>query len=180
MNFRTITNPSGMTGISQVEFDQIFMNWYKPVRNSVYYKSGDMQEAEDITQEAFLKVWERRETINATTIGPLLYKIAGNIFLNRVEHKKVILKFAINYQQDMYSDSPDFLLEMKEFDRQLQEALSRLDEKSRTVFLMNRIDDMTYSQIAENLGLSVKAIEKRMSRALAFLKQYLTVNIQKI
>jgi DNA-directed RNA polymerase specialized sigma24 family protein len=39
---------------------------------------------------------------------------------------------------------------------------------------------MTYSQIAENLGLSVKAIEKRMSRALAFLKQYLTVKIQKI
>jgi RNA polymerase sigma-70 factor (ECF subfamily) len=66
---------------------------------------------------------------------------------------------------------------MNDFDRRLQASLSELDEKSRTVFLMNRIDDMTYSQIAFNLGLSVKAIEKRMSKALAFLKERLNIKI---
>lgn len=180
MHLKPLTLKTGMTGISQIEFDRIFMDWYNPIRNSVYYKTGDMQEAEDITQETFLRVWERRETIDIDTIGPLLYKISGNIFLNRVEHRKVTLKFAVNYQQELFSETPEYLLEMKEFDQQLQTALSCLDEKSRTVFLMNRIDDMTYSQIAENLGLSVKAIEKRMSKALAFLKRHLTVTTQKI
>jgi RNA polymerase sigma-70 factor (ECF subfamily) len=166
-----------MTGINQFEFDQIFMDWYCLVRNSVYYKTGDMQEAEDITQETFLKIWERRDTVNIKTIGPLLYKISRNLFLNRTEHRKVTLKFIADHQEKEYSDSPDFLLEMNDFDRRLQASLSELDEKSRTVFLMNRIDDMTYSQIAFNLGLSVKAIEKRMSKALAFLKERLNIKI---
>lgn len=175
--FKKIRNNPGMAGISQAEFDQIFMRWYCPVRNSMYYKTGDMQEAEDIAQETFLKVWERRETVNIQTVGPLLYKISRNIFLNRIEHQKVALRFAADYQDNLYSDSPDFLLEMKDFDQKLQASIAELDEKSRTVFLMNRIDDMTYSQIAENLGLSVKAIEKRMSKALAFIKDKLNVKI---
>jgi len=166
-----------MTGITQVEFDQVFMDWYIPVRNSVYYKTGDMQEAEDITQDTFLKVWESREKVNIQTIGPLLYKISRNIFLNRIGHKRVALKFASEYDDDLNSESPDFLLEMNDFDRRLQASLSGLDERYRSVFLMNRIDDMTYSQIATNLGLSVKAIEKRMSKALAFLKESLNVKI---
>src|SRR4030042_144976 len=97
-----------MAGINQVEFDQIFMDWYYPVRNSVYYKTGDMQEAEDITQETFLKIWEKKDTINIQTVGPLLLKISRNLFLNSVEHSKVALKFITDYQPIHHSDSPDF------------------------------------------------------------------------
>jgi RNA polymerase sigma factor (sigma-70 family) len=167
----------GMAGINQVEFDRIFMDWYYPVRNSVYYKSGDMQAAEDITQEAFLKVWEMREKVRAETAGSLLFKISRNLFFNHFEHSKVALKFLDGYKGAGYADAPDFELEMRDFDTRLKESLAQLDEKHRTVFLMNRIDDMTYSQIAENLGLSVKAIEKRMSIAIAFLKNKLDVRI---
>jgi RNA polymerase sigma-70 factor (ECF subfamily) len=52
-----------------------------------------------------------------------------------------------------------------------------MDEKNRVVFLMNRIDDLTYNEIAMNLGLSVKAVEKRMGKALSFLKEKLDVKI---
>ena len=166
-----------MTGINQAEFDRIFLDWYVRIRNSVYYKTGDMQEAEDIIQDTFLKLWERRDSVNIETVGPLLYKISGNLFLNKVEHKKVILKFQAEYDNQSYSEAPDYILEIRDFDKKLQEALSDLDEKHRTVFLMNRIDDMTYSRIAENLGLSVKAIEKRMSIALAFLKNRLNIKM---
>jgi hypothetical protein len=106
-----------MAGINQVEFDQIFIDWYCPVRNSVYYKTGNMQEAEDITQEAFLKIWERRDIVNIQTIGPLLFKISRNLFLNQTEHRKVTLKFITDYQEKQFSDSPDFLLEMTDFDQ---------------------------------------------------------------
>jgi RNA polymerase sigma-70 factor (family 1) len=166
-----------MAGINQAEFDQIFMNWYYPVRNSIYYKSGSMETAEDITQDTFLKIWEKRENINKETVGPLLYKISRNMFLNTVDHTRVTLKFMSGHQTNEFSESPEFELEMKDFDNKLQKAISELDVKFRTVFLMNRIDDLTYCQIAENLGLSVKAIEKRMSKAIAFLKERLNVEI---
>ena len=166
-----------MAGINQVEFDQIFMDWYYPVRNFIYYKTGDMQTSEDLTQDTFMKVWEKRETIDIRTVKPLLYKIANNIFLNRIDHEKVVLKFAAENTQCSMSSPPDFVMEMNEFDERLKSSISAMDEKNRTVFLMNRIDELTYTQIAQNLGLSVKAVEKRMSKAIAFLKKRLDVKI---
>lgn len=166
-----------MAGINQIEFDQIFMDWYYPIRNFIYYKTGNMQEAEDITQDTFLKLWEKKETIHKETVKSLLYTIANNLFLNRIDHTKVMLKFMVDYDGKDYYNGPDFDLELKEFDLKLQDSLSRLDDEKRTVFLMNRIDGMTYTQIAENLGLSVKAVEKRMGRAISFLKDRLNMRI---
>ncbi|MGD0341263.1 MAG: sigma-70 family RNA polymerase sigma factor [Bacteroidales bacterium] len=166
-----------MAGINQIEFDQIFLEWYYPLRNSMYYKTGNMQAAEDLVQDTFLKIWERKETINPETVKSFMYKIANNLFLNKVEHEKVSFRFVTEYSGSDLSNSPDFELEMKDFDRRLQNSLADLDEKSRSVFLMNRIDELTYAQIADNLGLSVKAVEKRISKAIAFLKERLDVKI---
>jgi RNA polymerase sigma-70 factor (ECF subfamily) len=166
-----------MSGISEAEFENVFSQWYEPVRNFLYYKSGDIQVAEDIVQDVFMKVWEKKEGIRLETVKSLLYKIANNLFLNRLEHQKVLLKFIPANPVNIEIAGPDFELEMKEFDKKLQSALSGLDEKQRTVFLMNRVDGLTYVQIAEILGLSVKGIEKRMEKALAFLKKRIAYHI---
>jgi RNA polymerase sigma-70 factor (family 1) len=166
-----------MPGISQDEFDRIFKDWYYQLRNYIYYKSGDMQVAEDIVQDTFLKIWEKRDSIRIVTAKSLLYKMATNIFLNRLDHNKVHLKFTEEYSINEYSSPPDFEMEMKEFDERLKRSLSELDEKNRVVFLMNRLDNLTYREIAENLGLSQKAVEKRMGKALIFLKEKLDVKI---
>jgi RNA polymerase sigma-70 factor (family 1) len=166
-----------MAGINQVEFDQIFIDWYCPVRNYIYYKTGDMQIAEDIVQDTFLKLWEKRDEIKIATVKSLLYKIANNLFLNTIEHRNITFKFITDNDNNGYSAAPDFEFEMKEFDNRLQVALSDLNEKNRVVFLMNRVDDLTYNQIAQNLGITVKAVEKRMGKALAFLRERLNVKI---
>ena len=106
-----------------------------------------------------------------------MYTIAGNIFLNRWQHRNVELQFAKQHGREGTSLSPEYELEMKEFDEKLQNALSALTEKNRTVFLMNRIDRMTYQDIANSLEISVKAVEKRMNKALAFLRETLEVKI---
>lgn len=166
-----------MKGIGQIEFDQAFNRWYDPIRNFIYYKTGDMQVAEDIAQETFLKIWVKRSDVNNDTIKHLLYTIANHLFLNKVNHEKVAFNFKQNYQQPGNTNSPEYEVEMKEFDAKLQKALGDLDEKKRTVFLMNRIDDFTYNDIAEQLGITVKAVEKRMEKALAFLRNRIEMNI---
>ena len=166
-----------MTGINQVEFEKAFNSWYEPIRNFIYYKSGDISLAEDIAQDAFVKLWEKRTSIIPDTIKSLLYTIANNLYLNKIEHGKVELKFVTNYTAGHFQENPHYLMEVKEFDNKLQKAISQLDEKKRTVFLMNRIEKLTYNQIAENLGITVKAVEKRMEKALAYLKKQINMNI---
>jgi RNA polymerase sigma-70 factor (family 1) len=166
-----------MHGINQAEFEYIFNTWYEPIRNFLFFKTNDIKLAEDITQDAFLKIWEKRDSIRMESVKSLLYTIANNLFLNRVDHQKVYLKFALNFESAGNSHGPDFELELKEFDEKLQNAISRLDDKKRTVFLMNRIEKFTYNQIADNLGITVKAVEKRMEKALSFLRNEIEMNI---
>jgi RNA polymerase sigma-70 factor (family 1) len=166
-----------MGGISNLEFEQIFDNWYEPIRNFLYYKTGDIKASEDLTQDVFLKIWEKRNEIRSETVRPFLYKLANNMFLNRMDHMKVELKFAVDFQSGVNHESPQFQLEMNEFDARLQKAINGLDDKKRIVFLMNRIEKLTYVEIAESIGITVKAVEKRMEKALAYLKNQIEVNI---
>jgi len=166
-----ITGKKTELGIGKEVFDTIFMENFQRVRNFIYYKSGDIETAEDIAQDAFLKVWEMRDKINRITVKQLLYTIANNIFINTMKQKQLAYKFSNQILNDRYIESPEFLMEVKEFDDRLQKTIAGLQEKSRVVFLMNRIDQMTYGEIAVNLGISVKAVEKRMKKALEYLRQ---------
>jgi RNA polymerase sigma-70 factor (family 1) len=166
-----------MGGLNCTEFEHIFDTWYEPIRNFLYYKAGDIKAAEDLTQDVFLKIWEKRSEIRLETIRPFLYKLANNMFLNRQDHLKVELKFVVDFQSGVNNESPEFQLELNEFDTRLQKAINGLDEKKRTVFLMNRIEKLTYAEIAESIGITVKAVEKRMEKALAYMKNQIEVNI---
>jgi len=166
-----------MAGIERARFIELFHLMYSPIRNYVYFKTGDAEVAEDIAQDTFLKIWEKKEDIREETVKPLLYTIAGNLCKNRYEHQQVVFDFVKKYQQGENSATPEFELELKEFNNKLERAIGALKEKDRVVFLMNRIDGMTYNEIARSLGLSVKAIEKRMKNALDELKQKIEYKI---
>lgn len=149
-------------------FKEYFDKYFDGVRNYLYYKSSDVELSEDISQEVFLVLWENIETIKRETIKAYLYTIAGNLFKNHYNRKKVEFKFTASLTESM-AESPEFIMEFKEFDKMLQSALAKIPEKSRIVFLMSRIDKLTYKEIAERLKLSVKAVEKRMKKALEIL-----------
>ena len=166
-----------MPGFEKSDFIELFNQMYQPIKNFIYYKVGDIEVAEDIAQDTFTKVWEKRTEIRKETIRSLLYTIAGNLCKNRFEHQQIVFDFANNYKHKFDTASPEFELELKEFNNKLQNAIGGLNEKQRTVFLMNRIDGLTYNQIAENLKISVKAVEKRMKNALDGLKKTIEYKI---
>lgn len=158
-------------------FKVLFDTYFTQVRNFVYYKTSDSAVAEDITQEAFVKVWENKNKVNPETAKSYLYTIAGNLSINHLKKQNVIYKFLNRKINTTEKETPLYILEEKEFDERLQKALSALPEKQRVVFLMNRIDDLKYTEIAERLEISVKAVEKRMSNALKTLKETISQKV---
>jgi RNA polymerase sigma-70 factor (family 1) len=158
-------------------FKEVFDKNYNYILNYLFYLSGDTSLSEDLAQDVFLQIWEKRGEINNDTIRPYLFTIARNSFLKNIRRQKYDLKFRSTYFEKLENETPEYLLELKEFDAKLQKAVSDLPEKSRVVFLMNRLDGMTYREIAKNLGVGIKAVEKQMSRALAILREKLGTNI---
>lgn len=157
------------TGMDRAGFEQLFDAYYDELHHFIYFKSGDTQLAEDIVQDAFLKVWEVRSKVRLESARALLYTMTGNLFANRYKRKKLDFKLQQTLVEDRHFETPEFELELKEFDHKLQRVLTELNEKCRTVFLMNRIEKMTYSEIAQSLNISVKAVEKRMKKALEYI-----------
>ena len=152
-------------------FRSVFNDIGTPLRNFIYYKSGNMAMAEDIAQDAFSQLWQNCAKVPLAKAKSYLFTIANNLFLNKMNHQKVVLKFE-QRQRDKYNEeNPQYLLESKEFKNRLEKAISDLPEDQRTVFLMNRIDKKKYREIAEELGVSVKTIEKRMHNALLKLRK---------
>ncbi len=147
-------------------FKSIFTQEGQGLRNFLYFKTGDLAASEDLVQEAFLKLWEKCVAVIPEKARSFLYTIANNLMIDQQRRKKVILKH--RKQLDATTTAPDaaYLLEMQEFKVRLESVIEGMPEKSRIVFLLNRIEKKTYAEIALQLGIGVKAVEKRMHRAL--------------
>lgn len=152
------------------QFDQVYKDQVKGLYHFIYYKCGDKALAEDLVQEAFLKLWENCSKIQPAQAKAFLYTTIKNLFLNKVDKKKVVLKFIRQLVRSNDQESPEFLLEQKEFQERLYQAIHQLPENQREVFLMNRIEKLKYREIAERLGISQKAVEKRMHKALLTMR----------
>lgn len=152
-------------------FDAIFASHANDLRNFLYYKYGDFEVAEDIVQESFLKLWLNCAKVTFEKSKSYLFTIASNLFIDEKRHQKVILKFQETKPISWHNESPEFILEEQEFLIKLQKTLANLPVKQREVFLLNRIDKKKYSEIAEMLKISVKAVEKRMQKALLIIKK---------
>lgn len=159
------------------EFKDIFDQYYTPIKNFLYYKCGDIDQSEDLAQDVFVKLWDKREEVQLETVKSYLYTIANNMLLNKIRHDKVVVNFAERNKNQQEEHSPEFQLQEKEFKEELEGVISRMPEKQREVFLMNRIEEMTYKEIADRLELSVKAVEKRMHGALSHLREHIKYKI---
>ncbi|MEM7299359.1 MAG: RNA polymerase sigma-70 factor, partial [Bacteroidota bacterium] len=161
------------------DLKNIYEQYFEQLRGFLYYKTGNIELAEDLVQEVFVKLWDKKDGIKKETVKSLLYTMANNLMINHFNHQKVVSKYeqASAHANKEENRSPQFHLEEKEFEIKFNNAIAALPEGCREVFLMNRIDKLKYEEIASRLDLSVKAIEKRMSKAIAILKNQLGMKI---
>lgn len=152
-------------------FSTLFRTHSKSIFNFIYYKFGNEEKAYDAVQEAFVKLWENCEKVPPGKAKSYVYTVANNLYLNLIKAEKVRLKYAEKISFEADTVSPEYVMEEKQFKEKLDNALNSLPENQRTTFLMNRVDGMKYQEIADMEGVSVKAIEKRMSLALKSLRE---------
>jgi len=161
-------------------FKIIFDQWQQTIFNFLLFKTKDPERAEDLLQEVFLKLWDARNRLDETkSLRNYIYTIADNLILNEARHNKVVSKYRAEAEVILFSnsESPEFKMEEQEWKNKLDDAIAALPEKPRIIFLMSRLEDFSYQEIADRLSISIKTVETHMVRALKQLRETLSKKI---
>ena len=172
-----IANSTGIFTAGQgVEdlFEQVFKSHFKSLHSYACTIMRDPMPAEEIVQNIFLKLWEKKEEITIKeNISVYLYRAVHNESLNYLRHRKVrsaYQSYAMRQHKQTEQEKPAEKVVMKELEKRLEIALQELPEQCRTIFQLSRYEDLKYREIADKLGLSVKTIENQMGKALKLLR----------
>ncbi|MFV0291132.1 MAG: RNA polymerase sigma-70 factor [Mangrovibacterium sp.] len=157
--------------LSKTVFKQLFDKYFDTIRSFIFYRCGDADTALDMAQDVFMKIWEKREQLNSTDLKPLLYKMANDMVISNYRKSSTRMDYEKSMTlQNSSPLSPEEELNFEELASTYANALRKMPETQRVVFLMSRNEELKYQEIAESLDLSIKAVEKRMSAALQLLR----------
>lgn len=161
-------------GVDEASFDALFRTWYAPlVRYAYSFTEGDQDEAEELVQEAFVKLWGQRASLGVQhSLKAYLYKMVHNQALNRLRSSKVQEKY-VQHQTRQMAQEFESAPEVPELQERLQKVLRALPAQCRQVFELSRFEELKYREIAEQLGISTKTVETHMGKALRIMRQEL-------
>lgn len=157
-------------------FEMLFRTYYQPLCNYAYTFVQDHDEAEEIVQSTFLQVWEKREVLEIRTgVRPYLYAMVRNACLNVIKHEKVKQQhIAVEMAMGERSvESVSRSVMASELESKIYHAMEALPEQCRLVFKLSRFEELKYSEIAEQLNISIKTVENHMGKALKIMREQL-------
>jgi len=159
--------------LRETEFKDLFNMHFDAIRRYIYYRCSDSELASDIAQDLFVKIWEKNKQVNPLKDKALLYKMASDMLVSRMRRKKIEINYSNSIIIEKSSDLPDKDINIAQLKTSYINALSEMTENTRITYLMSREEDMKYNEIADILGIGVKAVEKRISAALEILRKKL-------
>ncbi len=163
-------------------YEQLFDSCYDALCRYAYSILRDMDDAEDIVQKNFCKLWDQRESLDIqSSIKSYMYRMVHNESLNKAQQQKNRQEHNLNYIAAM-NQAPDTVSEhiaATELQLAIDKALDGLPAQCRKVFEMSRVQQLSYAEIAKELGISSNTVENHVSKALKLLrvdlKEFLTL-----
>ncbi len=166
------------TGNELTKLKEIFYFYFDSLCHYSESIIKDRFYAEDVVIECFERFWEDKEEINVKeNIRNYLFRSVRNRSIDHLRRKKRYLEIEIEKAVELtslkvsaaYFDATD-PVELKELEQKIEDAINRLPEACKTIFLLNRKHGLKYKEVAEQLNLSVNTVEVQMGRALKKLK----------
>lgn len=160
-----------------VAFKQMFDTYNAMIFNVCFRMVENRQEAEDVTQDVFLKAYKSLKQFRSESkLSTWLYRIAINCCLNHQRKLKHARWFFLDFfpesseekiknLQTSADNRPDIILEKSERERVVQQAINSLPKKQRVAVILHRYEELSYKEIAEVMVCSVGSVESRLHRA---------------
>lgn len=153
-------------------FEDLFRTYFVPLTQFCMKFTNDLDESKEIVHKVFIKVWEKyQELPEDMNFKSYLYTSVNNYGLNYIRDHK---KFVELDDAGALKTNPERSVETDELERSIELAIETLPDRCREVFELSRFEGLSYGEIAENMGISVKTVEAQMSKALRLLRTQLS------
>jgi RNA polymerase sigma-70 factor (family 1) len=157
----------------EAAYEQLFRTYYPRLCGFAATLVTDREEAEEVVQTLFCRLWEQRDTLEVTTsVQAYLFRAVRNASLNHLKKVKIRDTYKAHNLATMeqnHAFQPDHAVH-SELRQALEKAIAGLPEQCRIVFKMSRFEELKYKEIAEKLGISPKTVENQMGKALKVLR----------
>ncbi|MGC4097125.1 MAG: sigma-70 family RNA polymerase sigma factor [Nitrospira sp.] len=154
-----------------------FLTYYDQLTRLLTKKLGCRDLAADVVQDTYLRVTRVDQEIAISHPKAFVYRTAINLATDVLRRRRLRSVYEVDAvsTEEIASRAPsaETALEAQQQCRLLQEAISTLPTKSRTVFLLHKAEQLSYSEVAIRLNISKSAVEKHMTKALAHCRNYL-------
>lgn len=161
---------------SKEDYKATFEEYYNPLCNFAFKIIKRKDLAEDIVQEVFVQMWQKREQINLTSsIRNYLFQSTRNRAIEIIRRKKLetdYVKHELHQADTSYEINEEANNHMLK--EQLLRSIRQLPPKCQEIFVLSKMNGLTYREIAEELNLSVKTVENQIGRGLKLLREMLT------
>lgn len=156
-------------------FEMLVKKYQNQVINTVYSLTGTTQDADDIAQEVFIKVYKNLGSFNKKAkFSTWLYRISVNTTYNHLKKEKRPLPSDYLQATDVFKKSSLEELESREKQELIRKSIERLPFRFRRVIVLKEIEGLSYKDIAETLGCRLGTVESRLFRARRMLKKILS------
>ncbi len=156
-------------------FEEIYRRYWYKLYCIAFHQTGIRQEAEELVQDVFLSLWNRRSTVQIRHIDLYLTLAIKNQVYDFIKGQINYRKYQeyLIFQEIQQHNSTDEIVNVTDLAQAVQMALARLPEKSAEVFRRSRFDNQSVREIAESLHISEKAVEYHITKSIKFLKKNL-------
>lgn len=163
-------------------FEHLFHLYYTPLKSYARFILKNPSTAEEMVQELFLKLWETHSTIKiSTSLKAYLFRAVHNQCINYIKSARVNLRLSeeaikeMNYHANIalqnFSEEQLEMLATAELETHLDGVIEQLPPQCREIFLLNRHQDLSYSQIAQKMGITNNTVKTQIMRALDRLRE---------
>jgi RNA polymerase sigma-70 factor (ECF subfamily) len=173
-------------------FKQLFDSHSARVHNLLLRLVGNRDDADELTQDVFLSLWKHAESLRGESkLSTWLYRVAVNKAINFKKRSGLFFQirqlFSLEGDDESIidrlpaapADSPDRQFEIKEAQIQLADLLGTLPHRQREVYLLHKLEGLSYNEIAEELHVTLGTIESLMHRAKENLQKVMLKKVRK-
>lgn len=159
---------------NEAEFNEIVRDHSSRLIRIVVCLTKNQCTAEDIVQETFLKLWEKRATLTSENVGGWLYRVAWNLSLGHIRKEAGRTKLHALWT-DLYYQSTgvEEQLAQKENTKVFKKIYDCLPEKQQAVYHLSKIENLSRVEIAQQLNISPHTVKNHLAKAVQFMKEHL-------